>query len=142
MPSAAATLSSGVIWKGKAPSALAQRTALLHAAALVTGVDSTGMGSDSICMPAAYDAVAQHATPVFTAVGPFWVLALLIISMIGNIIALSILVSWCCCCRATKAEGGSKVRNGATQSQTRYSWFASQPRFVPLPDREAGAWAE
>jgi len=41
---------------------------------------------------------------------------------------------------ASETIGSS--RNVATQSQVRYGWGRSDPRFVPLPDRDHGAWLD
>ena len=37
-------------------------------------------------------------------------------------------------------KGAKKTRAVQVQSQTRYTWWTETPRFVPLPERESGAW--
>ena len=36
----------------------------------------------------------------------------------------------------------AQARNMATQSQVRYCWTRSEPRFLPLPEREHGAFVD
>ena len=37
-------------------------------------------------------------------------------------------------------EAIQAMRSVMTQTLVRYTWYASQPRFVPLGEREHGAW--
>jgi len=41
-----------------------------------------------------------------------------------------------------KTQTKSESRNVKTQSQTRYAWTRSEPRFVPLAINEQGAWSD
>ena len=36
----------------------------------------------------------------------------------------------------------TKSRNAKTQSQCRYAYDRVEPRFVPLPERDQGCWAD
>ncbi len=36
----------------------------------------------------------------------------------------------------------AQSKHVATQSQVRYGWGRADPRFVPLPDRDQGAWLD
>ena len=37
---------------------------------------------------------------------------------------------------------GNDKRSVRTQSQTKYTWHRTSPRFYPLPEREHGAWED
>ena len=36
----------------------------------------------------------------------------------------------------------TRTRTVSTQSQTRYTWYSTSPRCVPLPEQSSGVWAD
>jgi hypothetical protein len=66
---------------------------------------------------------------------------LLVVLMVGIILGWKAHAWW-----STGASRASNVmtetRNVATQSQVRFGWGRAEPRFVPLVDRDHGAWLD
>ncbi len=63
--------------------------------------------------------------------------------VIGICILINLVLGWKLrgWCGDSKKEA-KRSRSVKTQSQTRYAWDRSEPRFVPLAERDQGSWLE
>ena len=97
---------------------------------MMAATSSTAAGAD--------DRGLAMTTPPPPGGGSFWMLILMtVLAMIlGGVVGWK-LRGW-----MQSSTKTTKSRNAKTQAQCRYAWDRVEPRFVPLPERDQGCWAD
>ena len=65
---------------------------------------------------------------------------MMLVAMAASCTSVFWMAVWCKCRRGSATKPAT--RTVATQSQTKYTWWHVTPRFVPLLERDEGAWPE
>ena len=97
---------------------------------MMAAASSTAAGAD--------DRGLAMTTPPPPGGGSFWMLILMTVlaMFLGGVVGWK-LRGW-----MQSSTKTTKSRNAKTQAQCRYAWDRVEPRFVPLPERDQGCWAD